>query len=381
MTQNQNSVYFKNLDILRFVAVTMVMIEHIYEAWSGWFGRPGFMITNSKSQEFTIAGKYIDITFKNCGFGVDVFFLISGFLITYLLICEKDKTGKINLIKFYIRRSLRIWPIYFLLLALAPSIVKITNQNSPDYLPNFLFYNNFHAIAIKIWQYPFAHLWSICIEEHFYLFWPILVFLIKKENIKSLTLILIVSSIIFRIYLFLTNADFWYYFMHTFSRIDVLLIGSYFAIYIKESGFKVTTTKLTRTIIYLIFILVFCLEPIYTNETIFVVAIKKYFFVGIVGFAMANFIFNDDKLFKIPFEKMFNYLGKVSYGTYLYSNALIPVIIIKIMYPLHSANMYFFILLNFVVSYIVSIALYELFEKQILKLKKRFEVIPSKRIE
>ena len=377
---NHKVVYFKNLDVLRFLAVMMVLIAHAYEGWCGWFGKkPGVLTVAGNHKDFTFFGEWVNTAFLNGGFGVDLFFLISGFLITYLLIVEKSTIGKINIWKFYTRRILRIWPAYFLLLAFAPIAVKLVNATQPDYVPNLLFYNNFHAISIKLWQYPFAHLWSICVEEHFYLIWPIIVFFVPSKKIKLTILLMIIGSILFRCFLYFYHAEFWSFYLNTFARIDVLLIGALFAVHYKSHGFNLFLSKSMRVAIYSLFILFFFADSIYSYTGLFDVTLKKYFYVLVSGFAMCNFIFNPNPLFKIPFERLLNYLGKISFSIYLFSNVLIPIIVVKCMYKWGVDNFYLFIFLNILFSILVSIIVFELVEKQVLKLKGRFAVIDTSR--
>lgn len=384
MAENNNqAVYFKNLDILRFVAAFLVVIAHAYEGWCGWFNKPGFMTVNGNYKDFTFWGEHLDIAIKNGGFGVDVFFLISGFLITYLLITEKEKLNRIDIPKFFIRRAFRIWPAYFLLIAATPFLLYLTGNKSPDYLPNLLFYNNFHAIHISAfqdaWQYPFAHLWSICVEEHFYLVWPFIIAFIPLKHLRNTFAILIVFSICTRVFFVLKGYPYLDLYLHTFSRIDILVLGALFALHFKEHGFTWKTSKLFRIALYVTFLLVYFLEPVYQYDTLFAAAVKKYFYCAIVGFGMANFIFNPNPLFKVPFEKVFNYLGKISYGVYLFSNVLIPIIVQKFMWKFDSQNMYLYFFLNIALTILISAIVYELFERQLLKIKKRFEVIKTTR--
>jgi peptidoglycan/LPS O-acetylase OafA/YrhL len=94
---------------------------------------------------------------------------------------------------------------------------------------------------------------------------------------------------------------------------------------------------------------------------------------------MIHFIFNEDRIFNLPFQKSLNYLGKISYGIYLFSNVLIPIVVIRFMYQWGSTNMYLYFFLNIFLSILISAIVYELLEKQVLKWKKKFEVVHSKR--
>src|SRR5687767_4090471 len=91
-------IYFKNLDILRFVAAYMVVILHSFFGWKGHFQGTDALSTFSAE---TVA--LIERVCENFTLGVDIFFIISGFLLTYLLLAEHQKNGKVDIMKFYIR--------------------------------------------------------------------------------------------------------------------------------------------------------------------------------------------------------------------------------------------------------------------------------------
>src|SRR5687767_7776123 len=102
---DKQRIYFKNLDMLRFFAAYLIVLLHCFFGWRAKFGHPEFITSN-------LSPKWMDkleLVVHNFSFGVDIFFLISGFLITYLLLSEKKKNGKVDVVKFYIRRALRIW--------------------------------------------------------------------------------------------------------------------------------------------------------------------------------------------------------------------------------------------------------------------------------
>jgi peptidoglycan/LPS O-acetylase OafA/YrhL len=127
--------------------------------------------------------------------GVDFFFVLSGFLITYLLLQEIDQFGRIQLKKFYIRRILRIWPLYYLVLFVsffavpAASVFYIpgySDQLYEGFLPK-LFFSVLLMPNVALFLYgeiPYASpLWSVGVEEQFYLFWPLVV-MFSKGRLK-----------------------------------------------------------------------------------------------------------------------------------------------------------------------------------------------------
>ena len=101
---SDSRVYFPNLNGVRFLAALVVIIHHV-EMGKFWFGQP-----NIYDKSF-VGGVFGQL-------GIIMFFVLSGFLITYLLLEEHRKTGTISIKDFYIRRMLRIWPVYYLIVIL-----------------------------------------------------------------------------------------------------------------------------------------------------------------------------------------------------------------------------------------------------------------------
>ena len=176
--------YFNNLDGLRFFAAFAVIIGHCQ---SLIFQRG--------------LRAYSPFADKLANFGVDFFFVLSGFLISYLLLREIDKTGTIKIRFFYYRRFLRIWPVYFAfgLIGLAVGKIFIDWFNyhpeySHDYSIKDFFYNvfflgtfsiNFQAMLgfhRPVSSLMVGHFWSLGIEEQFYLLWAPLMFIFKKRT-------------------------------------------------------------------------------------------------------------------------------------------------------------------------------------------------------
>ncbi len=167
--KNTDRVYFPQFDVIRFFAAFLIVIYHSYIAWIGWFGVPG-MLSTGDFKTFSAFGSHFDRLIKNMPLGVDIFFFISGYLLTILLVMEKQKFGKVNIPKFYIRRGLRIWPLYFFLIALAPIIIYWLGEKQPEYWRTLLLINNFQTMATQTWEYPFAHFGPFVSKSIFILF-------------------------------------------------------------------------------------------------------------------------------------------------------------------------------------------------------------------
>lgn len=157
--------YVKALDGVRALAILLVMLFHFYFLLEvGWIG-------------------------------VQLFFVLSGFLITSILLDSKQDSLGPYLKRFYWRRSLRIFPLYYLYL-IGITLLYIVAQQPNDFLsklPYLLLYNYnhypvFHSLAIDT---TFTHFWSLSVEEQFYLFWPLLLFFLHERQLKVLLLSII----------------------------------------------------------------------------------------------------------------------------------------------------------------------------------------------
>jgi len=166
---------------------------------------------------------------ENGALGVNVFFIISGYLITYLLLEEEKKYGKVSLTNFYKRRTLRIFPAYYFLLLvyfiLQQKKLIFLSDNSWLTALTYTKYFNHSLDGIS------EHLWSLSVEEHFYLLWPfVFVFLPSKRTAVLLIFIVLVPLI--RIYAY--NHSFKYFEIDAltiFQRADSLLFGCLLAIH------------------------------------------------------------------------------------------------------------------------------------------------------
>jgi len=155
-------VHLPGLNALRFYAAMSVAVAHI----SNNFG---------ELRSFPVHLPLLEALALDAQSAVSLFFVLSGFLITYLLLCERDRTGGLSVPRFYGRRALRIWPLYyvttFIGLVLLPWLIGPAASPSPlpsasvllilFFLPNFV-----------TGYPPLGHLWSIGLEEQFYIAWP-----------------------------------------------------------------------------------------------------------------------------------------------------------------------------------------------------------------
>ncbi len=370
---NNQRIYFQNMDILRFVAAYMIVILHCFFGWKSYFGNPAFITSRTSPELYN----KIESSVNNFTIGVDIFFIISGFLITYLLLAEYDRNGKVDVLKFYIRRAFRIWPLYFFMILLAPLLTYFFFEQSPGYLYHFLFAGNFDIINQGTKSVATDHLWSICIEEHFYLVCPLLIAFVPVKKLPSALLTIIFISILFRAYAATHIENYGdVLYLHTLSRIDVLALGSLFGYLYYQKKLEFNHSLPIRLIIYSIFILIFINVDYNECGTFFTATMKKYVFVLFIAYWMGNFLFNSDAVFAVNKFNILHLFGKVTYGIYMF-NPLIVYLFLELYKKYSFQNFPVFLLLVHLALALITALSYRFFELPFLQLKEKYAIIKT----
>ncbi|MFY0631672.1 MAG: acyltransferase [Flavobacteriaceae bacterium] len=361
----KKTIYLPGLNGIRGICAIAVVIYHTTLGLDFFGLDPHILGTykngNPKSLEFA-------------RFAISIFFVLSGFLITYLL-CKEKEVRQINLKKFYARRILRIWPLYYAYIILCLIVCLIFGI---DYLQeSFLFYI-FHGANVP---YVFGgsivfltHYWSLGVEEQFYLFWP----MINKFKTRNILLVSLLGIVIFMglkigLHLF-TPGSKMEFFLHA-TRFHCILIGCVAAIlyYLNNSVFiKIATNKFVQIICWGMMLLAllnrFHIISFLDHEIISVVAV-----VIIIG--------QITKSSPISLENRYlNFFGKISYGIYVIHPLIIFLIsktITKITFieSWNYVSVYFVILFSTIVVASLSYNYYESFFLRIKR--KKFSVIRS----
>lgn len=212
---NGGGSYRPELDVLRLVAFALVFLFHTCASIHGEMSQAGPI--QAFLANLSMAGSY----------GVDIFFLLSAYLIATLLIRERDRSGTINIRAFYARRILRIWPLYFAFLAVTLILSRFTPVQFPDsaIIPMMLFYGNFW-IMFNGFISPAGILWSVSVEEQFYLLSPVAMRFLSLRGLMVFSVILILAAIVARFVLAASATvkpdALWYC---TLTRLDPIAIG------------------------------------------------------------------------------------------------------------------------------------------------------------
>lgn len=348
----------------------MILLLHSIEGWNDWFLNDNFYFSNF----------YFNQLVNNLGIGVDAFFLISGFLITYLLLEEKKRFNSISIKDFIIRRSLRIWPLYFLLILITPILISFSNFESPHYLANIFFYGNFDTIINQEWTFPFAHFWSIHVEEHFYLICPLIITFVPLKHLLKVFLVIIFLSISFRIYIYNSIEYSWFQlYLNTLSRVDVIVLGCIGGLYYSRKAFQIKMKRIYSLLILALLILFLCIEPVSLWDSWWKAGFKKYIYLIPIIILMLNYNFNNEFKRIAFFPKLFTYLGSLSYGIYMISNIiLVPFLVLFKEFEINSILL--FILCNIVFTILAAAMSYKFVEKPFLRIGKKFSKVKSKKV-
>jgi peptidoglycan/LPS O-acetylase OafA/YrhL len=314
------------------------------------------------------------------GHGVTLFFAISGFLITYLLLLEKAKTGTIQIRSFYIRRILRIWPLYYFYLAVSILVLwQFMPDQSYQMLPFYIFLCANIPLIAGMQMDLIGHYWSLGVEEQFYLFWPWIVR--KAKNLERFLLIFIAIFLLLKLamwlYLKKTNII-WPYSAIEVSRFDCMAIGGLAAVWTynkKEWFLKIVRNRLVEFGAW-ITVLLLAIEvwPIPS-------LISAEFVASISVILIINVSADRRRLLNLD-NQLFDFLGKISYGVYVYH----PIVIFFVTKWLsntlknENATLKYAYLFSLVVAFTILIAWlsYNFFEKRFLQLKESYAIVQSR---
>jgi peptidoglycan/LPS O-acetylase OafA/YrhL len=371
----QPKLHFHSLDALRFFAFFKVYLLHIPVVASAF---PVF--------------SYLK---KGGGIGVSFFFVLSGFLISYLLIHEKIQTGKVGMKKFFIRRTLRIWPLYFLVIfsiyflpfdfkTLFLGYNEVGNGYDLDWRFSFTFLENYKMYIMDMHPKTttIRMFWSLCIEEHFYIIWCISFFLIPKKRIPLFLIVSIVIAIVARLIEpsimgvqriesneILTNLDY-------FATGGLL---GYFVVkdYQKTSNLIQSIPNWVKVIVITLVVLFVIFQshvypyhhPSISN------AIRPTFIAIIFTSLLAVFIPKDSSI-RFSNKNPLTYLGKISYGLYVY-HVFVIVGLNKVFGYLNLEidnwlNLSLYLLISMGISILISSLSYHYFEQPFLNLREKF---------
>lgn len=298
--QEKGRQYFPALDGLRGLAILLVVIYH----------------------NFGFIEKYFFFGWL----GVDLFFVLSGFLITDILLKE---LGSRNFLRnFYIRRILRIFPLYYLCLILFLVLLPRLNTNL-----NLRYYTDNQGwlwAYLQNWLYIFKnpdqtntlnHLWSLAVEEQFYLLWPLVILLVRKPRyLLFFVSFLLVIVLGLRLWIWMNQiADLAYFNLYTFTRIDGICIGATVALMQRiNPGFLKKYTSVIVLFFAALNFAFFFLNRYYQFTFPYLALAGYTTFAMIFGLLVNDAVMRETKIIgSILNFSVFKFLGRISYGLYI----------------------------------------------------------------
>ena len=360
---NNKSKYLPSIDSLRALAVLAVIIYHV------------------------------DVNYLPGGFlGVDLFFVLSGYLISSLIIKEFRKTGTVNLYNFYIRRARRLLPAVYFMITVGLVVMVLFNEvllrkSHLDAIFGYIYSSNWWYIFHKLdyfdsfgAQSPFKHLWSLAIEEQFYMIFPLLFLLVNRKkrskdgtyklnkNFLYVVLGLILVSLIAHILLFDINNISRIYF-GTDTRAFSLLVGVVGAILypMERLHAKVTPQQnMIYSVVSLVSIATLITVMIYTSEYNTLLYRGGFLLVAILGLIV---IISSGKqhtlMSRLLSFKPIVFIGKISYSLYLWH---FPVLVLTTPVSEIGNPNIIFVILRVILTFILATASYVFVETPIRKL-------------
>ncbi|GAA4741997.1 acyltransferase family protein [Flavisolibacter ginsenosidimutans] len=291
-------VFYQQLDGLRALSVFAVILAH---------GLP-----------FTFFRDTLGLGF----WGVDLFFVLSGFLITEILlkqICAQEKPKRM-IKSFYVKRTLRIFPIFYIVLLLAIGFNLDGCRAYCGYA--FTYTLNFYNASSGVEGRYLSHIWSLCVEEQFYLFWPFMLLLIKPRFHKHLIMAVIIAAVLFRWVTTIVN----YHNYHIYnyrsmpSALDALGIGAFLA-YVKLFHLPLLKKAMRWRFVPALFFVLFLLLSAfnYPHRILFEETFLRLCVSVCCFFIIAQGVFGYEGRFgRFLQTASLRYLGKISYGIYLF---------------------------------------------------------------
>jgi len=355
--------HFNTFDALRFAAFLKVFLLHL-------------PITAFPVFNF----------FRNGGgIGVSFFFVLSGFLITYIILEEKERTGTFHIGHFYLRRILRIWPLYYLMIGFAfitPYFLHLFHLSysdggyKPDWLLSLTFLENYKMIVVSDHPNvsPLTVMWSLCIEEHFYIIWGLVLYFIP---VKRTPLVIALAILLSLISIVIFIRQYWW-------PMDISTNLIYFAFGAIPAYLLITKKEIFEewiqsiSIVFkIVFIIVMLTYIFYASNVNYPAQqyIEPFILSALFAFLICLIVPQKNSLV-ISDKNTFSRLGVYTYGLYVYHTIIINLFIqLSKEYGLSLDNIFYAILFcmtSLLATVVISIVSFSFFENQFLKLKRYF---------
>ena len=354
--------YHPELDALRFFAFASVFCDHLTFVHAPWL------------QPIIEAG----------AFGMCMFFMLSAYLIITILLREKESTGKVDLPKFALRRVLRIWPLYFLVLFGGYALGRVTHGSAtvPGHAVlafSFLVGNLY--ILHTGWLGPVGSLWSLSVEEQFYLGIPAIVRLGGRRGILTIGVVSLAFAYLVLLRLGIHGAPSRVIWVNSFVQFQFFAAGGLLALWLDRRTVRLSLIQ--RSVLAILGLASWLeaghLFPLHTLAAAKPLPLLLAFFLVLLGTFVLFLSILDIQL---PIPRPLVYLGKISYGLYLFFLFFLWLIFDTVyLWPrmmYFQNHKYLGIPLALGLTIATAALSYHFFERPILKFKERFETIKTR---
>jgi peptidoglycan/LPS O-acetylase OafA/YrhL len=344
------------LDALRALAVLAVMVHH-----------------------FLPVDRYLPADYITLGLlAVRLFFVLSGFLITGILLSYRSEERGTALRRFYVRRILRIFPIYYLTLFIALALQVRPIQQGAFWHLTYL--SNYVAVSHPEWMGPASHFWTLAVEEQFYFVWPFILLFVPQRYLARTIVGTIALAVLFRAFvLFVLSTSIDAAGLFTFATLDSLGGGALLALFHYDERLRPRLPRLMK---------------LFLISGLLIVTLTTGFYVFKVGFRILHTLLclGVSLLFVVLIEKtargftgkaktvMENavvlYIGKISYGLYVYHNFMLAIVLYCLLKWTAAPDYRLVAILATVATFAAAMVSWHLIERPLMQLKNR--LMPSR---
>jgi peptidoglycan/LPS O-acetylase OafA/YrhL len=354
--------YRPELDCLRFFAFLGVFVSHTFSTKPEYYAARHIPFPDL----FASAA-------RAGSFGVDLFFLLSAYLITELLLREKDQFGSVHLRSFYLRRILRIWPLYFLALFIGISLTLIDrDQHFPlKFVFAFLLLaGNWLTSFVGFPGSVMDPLWSVSFEEQFYLLWPSIVSRVRKiRTLVLIALCLIAAAEIGRLLLLRFARGI--IFTNSIAHLDSLALGIVSVIWLRQRPFD--PARWSRLGLLSAGI------TVWLASSHFYALTRVFMLLGYPAMAFGAWLIFLSALGVSRAPRWLRYLGKISYGLYVFHLLSLHIVMHLLGdYPHDLRSFIRFVMLGLGLTVLIAASSYRMFESPFLRYKERFAFVKSR---
>ena len=369
--QSQRRFYQPELDGLRFYAFLGVFVCHtlpVEDKFYRTLGMPMWWL--------------LVPIIRSGSAGVDLFFALSAFLITSLLLRERQQTGGISLRPFYIRRILRIWPLYFLVVTLGilfahtmPNVWYYTQSLPWYYVAGYvLFLSNWVYAIFGAPQSICAPLWTVAIEEQFYLIWPVVARMLTRRGMMIAGIVTFLFAAASQIAIALIGFRGGFGYFGSTSRCDSLALGIILALSVDRLPRLTRSLRLLLVTVGLIGLPFSSWLTSQPYSPVIRLALGRLIISLSSAAILYGCMYSTNKLLTSGWIVR---LGKISYGLYaLHFTGLL--IVLSLLHPGHGFNLLLAKALGFVMTVFLAFVSYRWVESPFLRLKSRYATVPSR---